>query len=1219
MAEFAQRVEEAQHETTGEATAAAQPALVPVERHGPLALSFAQQRLWFLNQLEGQSAFYNMPVAVRLTGRLDVAALQRTLEAIVARHEVLRTRFEAIDGAPLQVIDAELRVDLPLVDLGALAVEQREREAQRLAQQEAQTPFDLARGPLLRAKLLRLALDEHIALLTLHHIVSDGWSMGVLVREVATLYAALVRGETPVLPALPVQYADYAQWQRGWLQGEVLDAQLGYWKQQLADAPALLALPTDHARPPVQTHQGATLEAQLPAVQVSQLLSWARAHDGTLFMALLAVLKMVLARWTGERDLVIGTVVAGRNHASVEPLIGCFMNFLPLRTRCDMEESVSSLLGRLTGTVLGAYAHQDCPFDQMLEAVNPRRDPSHNPVFNVGFLLQNYPDEVLQLGDLQLERVPEQRNASTLDLRFVAEEGPLGLRIACEYDTALFDASTVQLLLQAYTEAVGQVLAAPQMSVAAVALPAALTEQAARRSRALEHWAVAATFTAEPLEAALSFWAQRLDINAQVQFAPYNQLVQTLLDPHSVFAANRAGANMLLVRIEDWLREADAGLPVARRIELLDQAGEALVTAIEQAAPRLAVPLLVCFAPASQAFMAHPMYGVYAPVLQQRLLSRLQPIAGVHTLTGEQLLQLYPVDTVEDTYADALGHIPYTPALYTALGTLVARRLAGLRSRPYKVIVLDCDNTLWKGICGEVGASGVEVQEGHRALQAFMVAQQEAGMLLCLASKNNAADVEAVFAQHTQMVLRPEHVIASRVNWAPKSQNLRELARELQLGLDSFIFIDDSALECAEVQAQCPEVLVVQAPADSGEWPALLDHVWAFDRWGQGRSRTQQYRENREREAVRASSGSFEAFLAGLELQVRMAPVQESELERVAELTARTNQFNANPQARDAAQLRALAAQDRPGCGLWTVHVEDRFGAYGLTGAVGYRVEGRQLTVETLLLSCRVLGRGVEHRIVQRLGEAAAQAGCETVVIRYVESGRNEPALTFLASIGEAKDGGYVIPAEQAMRAAPGSDARGEAQAGAQDPDAGASGTSGSGVGQRVGQSGSVDAAVLDTIRRINGIAGGLNTVERIGQAMQQAVRRTTRGAAAYEAARTATEQALADIWAQVLQLDRVGVHDDFFDNGGQSLRATQVLAKLRQRFAVELPLRALFESSTVEALAHRVERCARRRRSGRIRRALGAVAGAARARWCAAAAVVRAAAAVVPGPARAT
>ena len=888
-------------------------------------------------------------------------------------------------------------------------------------------------------------------------------------------------------------------------------------------------LPTDRPRPAVQRFAGAMGTALLPAAQATQLREWAGAHNGTLFMALLAMFKLVLWRWTGQTDLVVGTVVAGREQAAVEPLIGCFMNFVPLRTQIEAHEPVSVLLARLVDMVLGSYAYQACPFDQVLEAVNPPRDPSHNPVFNVGFLLQNYPDEVLQLGGLELQALPQERESSTLDLRLVAEQRPEGLWLGCEYDTALFDASTVQLLLQAYTEAVGQVLAAPQMSVAAVALPAALTEQAARRSRALEHWAVAATFTAEPLEAALSFWAQRLDINAQVQFAPYNQLVQTLLDPHSVFAANRAGANMLLVRIEDWLREADAGLPVARRIELLDQAGEALVTAIEQAAPRLAVPLLVCFAPASQAFMAHPMYGVYAPVLQQRLLSRLQPIAGVHTLTGEQLLQLYPVDTVEDTYADALGHIPYTPALYTALGTLVARRLAGLRSRPYKVIVLDCDNTLWKGICGEVGASGVEVQEGHRALQAFMVAQQEAGMLLCLASKNNAADVEAVFAQHTQMVLRPEHVIASRVNWAPKSQNLRELARELQLGLDSFIFIDDSALECAEVQAQCPEVLVVQAPADSGEWPALLDHVWAFDRWGQGRSRTQQYRENREREAVRASSGSFEAFLAGLELQVRMAPVQESELERVAELTARTNQFNANPQARDAAQLRALAAQDRPGCGLWTVHVEDRFGAYGLTGAVGYRVEGRQLTVETLLLSCRVLGRGVEHRIVQRLGEAAAQAGCETVVIRYVESGRNEPALTFLATVGEPGEGCYTIAMTRALQVQPGGATAAEEMAEeAQETDAQAASV--------------VDSRALEHIRLLREIAYGLNTIARIGQAMQAAVQRTVRSGQGYVAPRTATEQAVAEVWAEVLQLERVGVHDDFFGLGGHSLRATQVL-----------------------------------------------------------------------------
>jgi pristinamycin I synthase-3/4 len=245
------------------------------------------------------------------------------------------------------VIDAQVKLDLPLEDLSALPEEQREAAAQRLAQAEAQRPFDLARGPLLRARLLRISHEEHIALLTLHHIVSDGWSMGVLVREVAALYAAFVRGEASPLAELPVQYADYAHWQREWLQGDVLAAQLDYWKTQLSGAPALLALPTDRPRPAVQRHAGDTVTTYLPAAQVEQLRNWAGAHNGTLFMALLAVLKVVLWRWTGQTDLVVGTVVAGRSQAAVEPLIGCFMNFVPLRTRCEAQEPVSGLLGRL--------------------------------------------------------------------------------------------------------------------------------------------------------------------------------------------------------------------------------------------------------------------------------------------------------------------------------------------------------------------------------------------------------------------------------------------------------------------------------------------------------------------------------------------------------------------------------------------------------------------------------------------------------------------------------------------------------------------------------------------------------------------------------------------------------------------------------------------------------------------------------------------------------
>ncbi len=320
---------------------------------------------------------------------------------------------------------------------------------------------------------------------------------------------------------------------------------------------------------------------------------------------------------------------------------------------------------------------------------------------------------------------------------------------------------------------------------------------------------------------------------------------------------------------------------------------------------------------------------------------------------------------------------------------------------PIKVIVVDCDNTLWRGVCAEQGPQGVEVTPSHRALQAWLVAQVDAGRLVCLASRNEPADVDAVFAQNAGMLLRPEHVVARRIGWQPKSESVRALADELRLGLDSVVFIDDNPVECAEVQARCAGVQVLQLPDEAGIAP-WLDHLWTLEPVARTDTlaRTRQYREEGERAALRATSGDFQAFLDALELQVRIAPPGDDEWERVAELSRRTNQFNLAPQPRTAAHFRALA----PTALCLAVHVADRLGDYGLTGVLVCEAGARSLRVDAWMLSCRVLGRGVEHRVLAGLGDVATTAGCDDIVFAFERSARNAPALSFLEDACERVD-----------------------------------------------------------------------------------------------------------------------------------------------------------------------------------------------------------------------
>ncbi len=479
VAQFAERVEAARQTA---ACAAAVP-IQPAPRDSELPLSFAQQRLWFLDQLEPGNLFYNIPMAVRLTGTLDANALERALNEIVRRHESLRTTFAAHSGKPAQVIAPQLTIKTPIVDLRRLPASEREAEAMRLASEDARKPFDLNNGPLLRAQLLRLDEQDHIALLTLHHIVSDGWSMGVLVRELAALYDAFAANKPSPLPDLPIQYADFANWQREWLQGDALAAQMEYWKQQLRTSPPMLELPTDRPRPAMQTFNGAQYSFAFPKTLADAVNAFSRRENVTLFMTLLAAFQTLLHRYTGQEDIGVGTPIANRTRAEIENLIGFFVNTLVLRGDLAGAPSFRELVKRARETAMGAYAHQDLPFEMLVEALQPQRDLSHTPLFQIMFVLDNAPRQSIVLPGLTIAPLPVNSGKATFDLTLALAESPQGLTGYVEYNTDLFDAETIERMVGHFQTLLESVVANPDQSIAKLAM---LTP--AERQQILVEW-----------------------------------------------------------------------------------------------------------------------------------------------------------------------------------------------------------------------------------------------------------------------------------------------------------------------------------------------------------------------------------------------------------------------------------------------------------------------------------------------------------------------------------------------------------------------------------------------------------------------------------------------------------------------------------------------------------------------------------------------------------
>ena len=441
---------------------------------GDVPLSFAQQRLWFLDQFEPGSILYNISAAVRLTGPLKVAALEWSFNEVVRRHDVLRATFPTVDGKPYQVISPALPlrraqgqfVTLSVVDLRELPQVEREVEAQRLATQEAQRPFDLARGPLIRTALLQLGDEDHILLLIAHQIVSDSWSTRVFFQELSALYEALSTDSPLSLPALTLQYADFAHWERQWLQGEVLEQQLSYWKQRLGDIRPVLELPTDRPRPAKQTYRGAIHSLTLPASLSESLKALSRQEGVTLFMTLLAAFQTLLHRYTGRDDIAVGAPITGRNRAEVEGLIGSFGNTVVLRTKLVGNPSFRELLGRVREVALGAYAHQELPFEKLVEELQPERDLRYTSLFQVMFQFSNDPGEAPQLPGLNVENFDFDSGITKCDVTLEVIEKVAGLCCRFVYNTDLFDAATItrmgghlQTLLEAIVADAGQSIA----------------------------------------------------------------------------------------------------------------------------------------------------------------------------------------------------------------------------------------------------------------------------------------------------------------------------------------------------------------------------------------------------------------------------------------------------------------------------------------------------------------------------------------------------------------------------------------------------------------------------------------------------------------------------------------------------------------------------------------------------------------------------------------
>ena len=652
----------------------------------------------------------------------------------------------------------------------------------------------------------------------------------------------------------------------------------------------------------------------------------------------------------------------------------------------------------------------------------------------------------------------------------------------------------------------------------------------------------------------LEDWLQSFDLSADLGPSTPAGNPSAAYQQHNTLLQATNGQSDVAVLDREPVAEPSAIDPMR---EALLRNAEDFVNAIKVAALSISNPYFLCFCPPSPETAGRPALVDLLNNMESYIVSNLKQTPHIHIIQEAQFTSAYQVDEFWDVQANKLGHVPYTESFFTSLATHTVRVYSALTRRPFKVIALDCDNTLWDGVCGEVGPTGVHISEPFKALQQFMLQQKEAGMLLCLCSKNVEQDVFAVFEQNPDMLLKPEDIAAWRINWDPKSDNLASLATELNLGLDSFIFLDDNPIECAEVSAATPEVATLELPKEAGEIPAFLDHAWTFDRLNitaEDRKRAEHYRQNIKREQLRQNTGSLNDFLASLELNIRIEHPTSKDYPRLAQLTQRTNQFNSTTIRRTQNEVARLL--DENSLEALSVFVSDRFGDYGLVGFVLYAENDEALQVDSLMLSCRALGRGVEQSMMKRLAEIASDRDLAFVDAAFSPTPKNKPVFNFFENADpqdkQLHQNGTVYRYEASVLAVI-------------DPLQAATPSEAAKKSAPVAS----NASSLPKSHRTDWhkIATRLANVEQIIEDINARSAPRPELQSTYVPAHSGLEAEMVRIWQDVLKIKQIGLDDGFKELGGTSLHLVQINSLIHRRLKKNIPLTKLFTMPTIRAI----------------------------------------------------
>ncbi len=1041
-----------------------------------LPLSFAEERLWFIDQLEPDSALYNIPFGLRLKGILNPAVLQRCLNEILLRHETLRAHFESNGEHPVQIIKAAVPLEMPLEDLSGLPEGRRESEAMRICKAEARRPFDLTRDILFRVRLFQLGTTDHLLFLNVHHIVADGWSVNVLLRELTLLYQAFVSGKPSPLPELPIQYVDYAIWQREQLQGETLEQQLNYWKKQLAGIPELLELPTDRLRPATPSYAGAEISRELPQKLADELAELTRRKGVTLFITLLAAFQALLHRHTGMVDVPVGTPVAGRNWKEVEGLVGFFANTLVMRGDLSDDPSFRELLGRTRTMALDAYAHQDIPFEMLVKELRPKRDMSHSPMFQIMLVLLELSQDMAKPDGLDITTIIFNNDTSKFDLNLSIRKQGKALQMVAEYSTDLFDAKTIERILGHYERLLEGIVANPDEKISRLPL---LSEE--ERQQILMEWND--TAAAHPKDKCLHELFE-----AQARHTP--EAVAVMFGEQSLtYRELNERANQLARHLKKLGVRADSlvGICVERSLEMVVgllgilKAGGAYVPLDpEYPKERLAfmledsgVAVLL-----TQAHLAAPQSGAR--------LVRLD--ADWSTITEQSCSNVPNVATPEN-----LAYVIYTSGStgkpkgvamgHEALVNLISWQghdpafSAGLKTLQFASLSFDVSfqeifSTLSSG--GALVLISEELRRDFGRLLSFLEDWKVQRLFLPFVALEHLTKIAA------QMELFPSGL--RQIITAGEQLQITPAVRNF------FEKLPGCGLQNQYGPTEAHVVTTFTLNGSPAQWPALPPI-------GKPISNATMFVLDKAKQAVPTGTPA-DLYIGGICL---------------------ARGYLNRPKLTDEKFVLETVDSDKP-MRLYKTGDLARFlpdGNIEFLGRSDFQVKIRGFRVELGEIEAAL---ALHPKISQAVVMAREDEPGDKRLVAYITHRNGEIPSSELTDFLGKNLPGYMIPAAfVTLKTLP------------------------------LSPNGKVDRKALPK--------------PDFKPSADKFVSPTT-----------STEIALAKIWREVLVLKQVGIHDNFFESGGHSLRATQIISRTRKEFKLEVPLRILFEFPTIAGLARHIE-----------------------------------------------